>query len=260
MSALRWLSILLLALAVVAGAAWWLQRESSAQLRGEIALLRDEHNKLATLRAENAKLVAAQPSAAELERLRADRAAIVQLRGEIEKLKAETDANARSLGDAGHTAQAPNPATQWKNAGRAMPDATVETLLWAVSRQDIDTVAAMLTFEPRLRPSLDAMFEVLPESVRTQYGTVERLIAGYSIKDFQLAGMHILAERQTDPDSANVRFRWSEEGGGGAREIPMRLVRGDDGWRVMMTAGAVQNIANTIGLEIQAERAAKKGG
>ena len=97
MSNLRWLSALLLTLAVVAGGMLWLQRQSAAQLRGEIALLRDENRKLADLRAENARLVAAQPTAAQLEAMRADHAAVRQLRSEIEKLKAETDQQARAL-------------------------------------------------------------------------------------------------------------------------------------------------------------------
>ena len=86
MNAFRWFSALLLALAVVAGAAWWLQRESAAQLRGEVELLRDESRRFAALRAENAKLRAAQPADAELARLRSDRAAVVQLRAEINAL------------------------------------------------------------------------------------------------------------------------------------------------------------------------------
>src|SRR5258708_7125210 len=97
MTALRWLSALLLALAIVAGAALWLQRQAAAQLRDEIALLREERGKVVRLRAENSKLTAAQVSAAELERLRADRAAVVQLRGEIEKLKAGVDDRERAL-------------------------------------------------------------------------------------------------------------------------------------------------------------------
>jgi Tfp pilus assembly protein PilN len=96
MSALRWLSALLLALAVVAGAALLLQRQATAQLRDEIALLRDENRELARLRAENKRLAAVLPVATELEQLRADRAAVVRLRGEIEKLKARTDEMARA--------------------------------------------------------------------------------------------------------------------------------------------------------------------
>ena len=39
MTTLRWSSVLLLGIAVVTAAAWWLQRQEAEMLRGEIALL-----------------------------------------------------------------------------------------------------------------------------------------------------------------------------------------------------------------------------
>lgn len=97
MSAPRWLSALMLALALVAGAALMLQQQSANQLRDEIALLQDENRELARLRAENARLAAAQPSAAKLEQLRADRAVVVQLRAEIEKLSGSLQSRERAV-------------------------------------------------------------------------------------------------------------------------------------------------------------------
>jgi hypothetical protein len=82
---IRWFFIVLLA--VVAGAAMFLQRETTANLRSELILLREERSEIARLRAERDRLRAAQVPAAELERLRADRAALVQLRAEVEKMK-----------------------------------------------------------------------------------------------------------------------------------------------------------------------------
>jgi uncharacterized protein HemX len=92
MSPLRWLFALLLALALVAGTALWLQRQAAAQLRAEIAQLREDSRELAKLRAENQRFAAAQPPAAELARLRADHAAVLQLRSELNALKKRTPA------------------------------------------------------------------------------------------------------------------------------------------------------------------------
>ena len=97
MSPLRWLSALLLALAVVAGAALWLQRQEAAGLREELARLHEENRELARLRGENLRLEAALPPADKLEDLRADRAAVVRLRGEIEKTKDNLQARERAL-------------------------------------------------------------------------------------------------------------------------------------------------------------------
>ena len=85
------------ALALAAGAAWWLQREETDVLRGEIALLRDERGELSKLRDENRRLAARATPADEVARLRADRAAIGRLRAEIEALRAKTEVSAQRV-------------------------------------------------------------------------------------------------------------------------------------------------------------------
>jgi len=98
MSAMRLLSLLLFALTLVAAGAMLLQRQAAAELRGEIALLREEGRELIRLHNENARLVTALPVAARLEAMRADHAAVLRLRSEIEMLKVDTDRQARESG------------------------------------------------------------------------------------------------------------------------------------------------------------------
>lgn len=81
----------LLALAVVAGGGYALQWQETSALQREIAWLQEESRERAKLRMENERLKAAQTPAAEIARLRADRAAIVRLRGEIEAMKRRTE-------------------------------------------------------------------------------------------------------------------------------------------------------------------------
>jgi hypothetical protein len=97
MSVARWSAGGLGALAVVAGAAWWLQTQEADVLRGEIAMLREERGELEKLQAENRRLVMQGAPAEEVERLRADRAAIGRLRAEIETLRATTEAAAQRV-------------------------------------------------------------------------------------------------------------------------------------------------------------------
>ncbi len=96
-SASRWLSALLLALAVVAGVALWLQRQAAADLRDELALLRDDQREIARLRTENQRLASALPPAEKMQELRADRAAVVRLRSEIEKTRDNLTTRERAL-------------------------------------------------------------------------------------------------------------------------------------------------------------------
>ncbi len=88
MNASRWTSAGLTALAVAVGAGYWLQREESRVLQSEVDLLRHDQRTLANLRLEQARLLAAQVPPEELARLRADRAALIRLRGEIEAMQA----------------------------------------------------------------------------------------------------------------------------------------------------------------------------
>jgi hypothetical protein len=97
MSVPRWLSVLLLTLAAVAGAALWLQRQAAADLRDELALLRGDQREVARLRAENQRLTAGLPPAEKMQELRADRAAVVRLRSEIEKTRDNLTTRERAL-------------------------------------------------------------------------------------------------------------------------------------------------------------------
>jgi hypothetical protein len=93
MRAVRWVFVAILAVAITA--VLFLQRATAANLRSELVLLREEHREMARLKAERDRLKAAQVPSAELERLRADRAALVQLRSEIDAMKTRTDDLAR---------------------------------------------------------------------------------------------------------------------------------------------------------------------
>src|SRR4051812_48361342 len=97
MSLSRWISVGLLACAVLAGAKWALERQTARALQQEIALLKDDNRALARLRAENERLRAEQVPAEELLRLQSDRAAIQRLRAEIEALKTRTEQRARDV-------------------------------------------------------------------------------------------------------------------------------------------------------------------
>jgi len=74
----------LLAIALVAGFIGLRQWQETAALRTQLEVARIEIGDLGRLRAENRKLRAAQIPAAQLERLRADHAALAHLRAELD--------------------------------------------------------------------------------------------------------------------------------------------------------------------------------
>ena len=79
-------------IAVVAGVVagpLWLQREQTVALREEIGALRGQDRELVRLQEENVRLTQGRISPAALESLRADHVAIVRLREQVERLKAD---------------------------------------------------------------------------------------------------------------------------------------------------------------------------
>lgn len=71
-------------LVLIGGAAWGLQWQETQVLRRSIEIAGEEANELSQLQAENLRLRARQIPATELERLRADHAALPRLRAELE--------------------------------------------------------------------------------------------------------------------------------------------------------------------------------
>ena len=78
--------VLTTALLVLGGAALWSQWLRTTSLRSELESTRAEVGELARLRAENVRLRGQQISSAQLEALRADHAALPQLRAQVEAL------------------------------------------------------------------------------------------------------------------------------------------------------------------------------
>lgn len=257
MPSLRWLSALLLALAIVAGAAFWLQRQSGAQLREEAALLRDEHRQLDQLRAENLKLVAAQPPAAELDRLRADHAAVGRLRAEIERLKAGLGERERRLmlppPDKIATTEAGQvPAAQilsaekLRNAGTATPLAALETMLWAGRSGNVDALSSMMLFDVRATAQAQAMFDALPDAAQKTYGTPFRLIAALMAKDMPAGDASVTTVGANDPAAVSVKldaeFRTANDSGAAAH---LEFKKINDHWSVWIPQRVIEPLATT---------------
>lgn len=242
MSAPRWLVFSLLALALVTGGAWLLQRQASAQLHDELDLVRDDQRELARLRAERARLQAAQPAPAELEQLRGDRAALPRLRDEVGQIRQQTEAMVQA---AERAALPLTPTASLGNAGRATPAAAIETLFWAAGRQDASSIAAMLSYNPMPRKAADMLFRTLPEGVRQKYGTIDGLIAQFTADELAVAAMKV-AQQDPEAEGRVTMLVRTQNVDGSTRERPFVLKRQDAGWGVAVTPQMVQRVAERL--------------
>src|SRR5690349_6438032 len=91
MDSRRWISVGLVVAGVVAVVCYLIQRQESAMLHSEIAMLQQEQERGVRLRAEHDRLLAGKVSEEELQRLRNDRAALNRLRNEINASEANAN-------------------------------------------------------------------------------------------------------------------------------------------------------------------------
>jgi hypothetical protein len=97
MHARHWITLALLIAAITGFGRMLIERQETTALRSEIEILQQETKRLAQLRADRERLIAEKVSDAELQRLRADRAALVRLRNEISTLEANADRMTKNI-------------------------------------------------------------------------------------------------------------------------------------------------------------------
>lgn len=219
-------------------------REATAALREEAARLRVAGLSKARLGADRAMLEAENVSGDELAKLRADQAETSRLRTEAAALREKLSAAPRS--PTTESPALPNPAPpveRWTNAGRATPNATFQTGLWASSHGDTDTLAKVITFDAEGRALVDAQFARLPEKDRAAYGSAEKvfatLLAARLPQDLTSA---TVTQTTENSDSIILRLRL-QRANGSAKESNFTFLRtaGDDGWRILVPTPVVKN-------------------
>ncbi len=247
---MSFLKVTVIALVLAVGAAaFLLERQSNAQLREEVALLRGEVRELAkqreAARAERSQVAAVLASGGSDN----DRAEIARLREELEALKAKAaefgkvTQGLKSAIAAASAGKSPAdalpvkliPVTDWKNAGRATPTATVETVLWGAVGGDIDVVAGAVEFTPSAREKARALLDRLPENLRAQYDSPEKLAALMISKDAdKVSGMQVLGTRELgSADSVGMRLRFGNDLGQ-TKEQSLLFHNSSDGWKVLL--------------------------
>ena len=199
---------------------------------------------IASLRAENGRLA---KSAAELDGLRADHAEVVRLRGELAALRSATPAPAPA------PAAKPEPAAtdiplaaglaaveSLGDTGRATPRAAWSTQLWAARSGDLALEAAAITVTPESRAKLEALRASLPEDMRTQYDSPEKLLAFALLANpHPVGGMSVLAENQTGPDDVTLQTEWQHADDTIVHHSEVQLHHEADGWKTVMPASIV---------------------
>jgi hypothetical protein len=265
----KWPFAALGALTIAIGAVLTWQHQVVVELRDTSEALREENRERMLLRAENQRLAGAQVSAAELETLRANCAAVSRLREEIEKLRQRAEEMARapvvkpSLSSPSQPEPSATegmlPVSLWKNVGRATPVAALETALWAGAGGDLDALAETLSFDADARAKAEALFAGLPEAARMQYGSPERLIAMLTAKDIPLGSVqiHRIGESQADkPEDSKLIAQLSDTEGHN-KVVLFSLHPEGDSWRIVVPEKVVEKYGNMLTAQPPTVAAAK---
>lgn len=182
-----------------------------------------------------------------------EREDIGRLREEIVALRKSTVALTQFAQNAQALAKTSNsvatklvPVSKWKNAGKATPEASTETVLWAAVGGDVETLASALTFTDSARAKADAWFAGLSESTRQQYGSPEKVLALMIARDAEgVSGMQVVGQEQVASGDVGLRLRFANANGK-TKDETFLMRQSGDGWRVVLPDGAVEKYAGQL--------------
>lgn len=228
-----------------------IQYQSQARLREENALLRQQANEKDQLALENQRL-SNQLAAAKSSRPLADEqlSELMRLRGEVGTLRKQkqglaqirqtTATAAKSDTQLQRNLDAPTvpllPAASWTNVGNATPEASWQTLQWALAKRDINTFAQTVAWDPDVEAQAKAMFDAAPESVRQKFGSVDGVLYAMMSTaekvNANVTGFGVVSQNITGDDGAlTVQEQHTD---GQIKQNPISMHHFDDGWRILL--------------------------
>jgi RNA polymerase sigma factor (sigma-70 family) len=222
------------------------QYQTTAQLRTEVAALREQTSALAASRAETRRVTEEMTDEhAELVRLRAEKEAFMKAVAAQKTSTARASSGTAPVraASAGETL-APGMVSVdlMANVGRATPTAAAQTMMWAMQRGDIKTVASVIELAPPERAKLETFIATLPDKVRTDYGTPEDLLAFVmSGSPRPIAGVQLLSQTQPDADTEIHRVQMQYQNGE-VRQDEIKFRREADGWKQVVSPAVVDRV------------------
>jgi len=198
------------------------------------------------LSGQNNQMAAELQALGDLTKLRASARQAEQLRSGIERIQLtlhNLDAHALNPGD-----PKPTPvwaegaevidAKDWVDAGNKTARDAMESFLWASESGDIDKIAGLIGFQPAAKEKAQALFDQLPDTAKTEYGTPEKIvatmIAASMPTDLQAASIQIQSNRKV----AYVGLR-DEYADSSQSDLILRADNSTDGWKLSIPAKVI---------------------
>ncbi|MBX3737086.1 MAG: hypothetical protein KF715_10375 [Candidatus Didemnitutus sp.] len=211
--------------------------------------LRAERDRLIARQLGRARATAAEPSSAEqnelarLRRQHEERARALEDLAKLERALASESGELIASASDKPPAKENLPSlrgpmvksAEWREAGAASPEATLESFVWAATRGETEKLATLLAIDEAGRKELATAFAQLSDEARASYGSPENmlatLIAVQVPQDLSAVGP-VNSLRLSNGDVA-LRTR-TERGGGLARDAVLTFRLVDGGWRLVV--------------------------
>jgi RNA polymerase sigma factor (sigma-70 family) len=138
----------------------------------------------------------------------------------------------------------------WKNRGTGTPLEALESYLWAVDRVDVDATADTIGFG-KWRSQVEAFYAALPDSIRAQYDTPEKLWALVLTgaphgPPYASYGVVSQAPDPAQPENGVTVDLVIEKANGDTMEGNVQLELTPNGWRYTLQDNLIAPMLNTI--------------
>jgi hypothetical protein len=221
-----------------------------ASLRRALAQQQANSAELARLQNENRRLAAAQPTEQQLEAVAADLLIADQLRSQIAVMHRRVE-----LVSATPPTVRPKPtvlslvgnsvaAELWQDAGRATPEAALQTALWAAANGDLDALADSMVFDAETRLQIGATFSRLPAVLQGELGTPEKMIALLTANDIPLGRASITRQNEVGK-KITVQLIDTK---GAMRTASLSLQAYAGQWRFKVPSSVVRKYSHQLGV------------
>jgi len=128
------------------------------------------------------------------------------------------------------------PAASWANVGTGTPDASWQTLQWALAKRDINAFAQTVAWDPGVEAQAKALFDAAPESARQKFGNVDgvlyAMMSGAEKPNANVTGYGVVSQNITGEDGTLIVQEQHTDGQ--VKQNPISMHRFDDGWRILL--------------------------
>jgi len=220
-------------LSAALGVYWGAEVHTTYQLQSRFDGIIDEGGQIDRLRREHNRLIRLQPASAEMTHLHSE----ASERG-VDSLVSGPSSNVET------TSLRPGiwaPASVWKNAGRATPEAAVETMLWAAAGGNVGVLHDTLVLAPDTRSKATEILARLPAATRQQYLTPEDMMGVVVAGNVPLDSAQLVARQQNQGDQVTEYLRLKDSSGR-TEQVYLQLQKAPDGWQLVVPRSAVEEI------------------